>query len=53
MFGKLCADCPLCAKCTTAKTDRSMTIHQFDALLRAACEQAPTQERSRSQPGSA
>jgi hypothetical protein len=43
-FGKLCADCPLRARCTTAKTGRSMTIHEHEALLRAARAQARTPE---------
>ena len=41
-FGKLCADCPLRSRCTTAKTGRSMTIHQHEGLLRAAREQGRT-----------
>jgi hypothetical protein len=41
-FGKLCGDCPLRSKGTTAKTGRSMTIHQYEALLRAAREQGRT-----------
>lgn len=43
-FGRLCADCPLRAQCTTAKTGRSMTIHEHDDLLRAARSQARTPE---------
>ena len=35
-FGALCRDCPLCARCTTAKTGRSMDLHERDDLLRAA-----------------
>jgi IS5 family transposase len=41
-FGKLCADCPLRDRCTTAKTGRSMTIHQHEGLLRAARAQGRT-----------
>ena len=43
-FGKLCTDCPLRARCTTAKTGRSMSIHQYEALLRAARAQGRTPE---------
>ena len=35
-FGALCRDCPLRARCTTAKTGRSLDLHEHDALLRAA-----------------
>jgi hypothetical protein len=35
-FGALCRDCPLRARCTTAKTGRSMDLHDHDDLLRAA-----------------
>ena len=35
-FGALCRDCPLRARCTTAKTGRSMDLHERDDLLRAA-----------------
>jgi IS5 family transposase len=34
-FGANCRDCPLRARCTTAKDGRSLTIHQHDALQRA------------------
>jgi Transposase DDE domain/Transposase domain (DUF772) len=43
-FGRLCSDCPLRARCTTAKTGRSMTIHEHEALLRAARAQGRTAE---------
>ncbi len=43
-FGKLCADCPLRARCTTAKAGRSMTIHEHEHLLRTARAQARTPE---------
>ena len=43
-FGKLCADCPLRDRCTTAKAGRSMTIHEHENLLRAARAQARTPE---------
>jgi hypothetical protein len=41
-FGRLCATCPLRQQCTTAKTGRSMTIHEHEGLLRAARAQAKT-----------
>jgi hypothetical protein len=41
-FGKICADCPLRSRCTTAKDGRSMTIHPNEQLLRAARAQART-----------
>jgi hypothetical protein len=44
IFGRLCAQCPLRDRCTTAKTGRSMTIHEHEALLRAARAQARTPE---------
>ena len=43
-FGKLCADCPLRDRCTTAKAGRSMTIHEHENLLRTARAQARTPE---------
>ena len=41
-FGRLCQHCPLRAGCTTAKTGRSMSIHEHEDLLRAARAQAKT-----------
>jgi len=41
-FGKICADCPLRSRCTTAQDGRSMTIHPHEDLLRAARAQART-----------
>ena len=41
-FGRLCAGCPLRARCTTAADGRSMTIHPHEDLLRAARAQART-----------
>ncbi len=41
-FGALCANCPLRARCTTAKDGRSMTSHPHEELLRAARAQART-----------
>jgi Transposase DDE domain len=35
-FGALCRDCPLRAQCTTAKSGRTITLHERDDLLRAA-----------------
>jgi IS5 family transposase len=49
-FGKLCAGCPLRAQCTTAKTGRSMSIHQYEALLRAARAQGRTPEFKQAYP---
>lgn len=43
-FGAVCAHCPLRARCTTAKDGRSMSIHEHEALLRAARAQARTPE---------
>jgi hypothetical protein len=39
-FGAVCADCPLRSRCTTAKSGRSMSIHEHEDLLRAARAQA-------------
>jgi Transposase DDE domain/Transposase domain (DUF772) len=49
-FGRLCATCPLRQRCTTAKTGRSMTIHEHDDLLRAARAQARTPQFKRDYP---
>ena len=35
-FGAGCTGCPLRARCTTAKTGRTLQLHPHDALLRAA-----------------
>jgi hypothetical protein len=35
-FGAACRGCPLRARCTTSKTGRALTLHEHDALLRAA-----------------
>ena len=43
-FGAVCAECPLQARCTTAKNGRSMSIHPHEQLLRAARAQARTPE---------
>jgi hypothetical protein len=49
-FGKLCADCPLRSRCTTAQDGRSMTIHPHEELLRAARAQARTPEFKQAYP---
>jgi hypothetical protein len=49
-FGKLCTGCPLRDRCTTAKTGRSMTIHQYEALLREARTQGRTPEFKQAYP---
>jgi hypothetical protein len=49
-FGRLCADCPLRQRCTTAKDGRSMTIHEHEDLLRAARAQAKTPQFKRDYP---
>ena len=41
-FGVLCRGCPLRERCTTAKGPRSLTLHEHEALLRAARRQAET-----------
>jgi Transposase domain (DUF772)/Transposase DDE domain len=35
-FGAACRGCPLRARCTTARTGRSLDLHPHDAILRAA-----------------
>jgi hypothetical protein len=35
-FGAACTGCPLRARCTTAKTGRTLQLHPHDAVLRAA-----------------
>lgn len=42
VFGRVCADCPLRARCSTARDGRSMSIHEYEALLRAARAQGKT-----------
>lgn len=49
-FGKLCAGCPLRARCTTAAEGRSMTIHPHQDLLRAARAQARTPQFKQAYP---
>jgi hypothetical protein len=36
VFGALCGDCPLAARCTTSKTGRTLNLHERDDLLRRA-----------------
>jgi hypothetical protein len=49
-FGKVCAGCPLRARCTTAANGRSMTIHPHEDLLRAARAQARTPQFKQAYP---
>jgi IS5 family transposase len=41
-FGIRCRDCPLRARCTTAKNGRKLTLHEHDSVLFAARRQART-----------
>ncbi|MDT5321220.1 MAG: hypothetical protein QOD88_3742, partial [Mycobacterium sp.] len=41
-FGIRCRDCPLRARCTSAKAGRKLTLHQHDAILYSARRQAQT-----------
>ncbi|MDP9239239.1 MAG: IS1182 family transposase [Actinomycetota bacterium] len=41
-FGVACRDCPLRSQCTTSAKGRHLTIHEHEALLRAARRQAET-----------
>ena len=36
IFGVACRQCPLRARCTTAKSGRTVPLHEHDGLLRAA-----------------
>jgi Transposase domain (DUF772)/Transposase DDE domain len=36
IFGVACRDCPLRQRCTTAKSGRTLHLHEHDGLLRAA-----------------
>ena len=49
-FGAVCAQCPLQARCTTAKNGRSMSIHPHEQLLREARTQARTPEFQQAYP---
>jgi transposase len=44
VFGVRCRDCPLRARCTTAKDGRKMTLHEHDSVLFTARRQAETPE---------
>jgi IS5 family transposase len=43
-FGVLCRDCPLLARCTTARDGRSLKVNLYDPELRAARAQAATDQ---------
>jgi hypothetical protein len=49
-FGAACRGCPLRARCTTARTGRSMDIHPHDGLLRQARARARTPEFKQAYP---
>ncbi|EFG74471.1 hypothetical protein HMPREF0591_5622 [Mycobacterium parascrofulaceum ATCC BAA-614] len=49
-FARVCMDCPLRSRCTTARDGRSMTIHEHEQLLRAARAQARTPEFQQTYP---
>ena len=49
-FGRVCMDCPLRSRCTTARDGRSMTIHEHEQLLRAARAAARTPEFAQAYP---
>jgi Transposase DDE domain/Transposase domain (DUF772) len=49
-FGRVCMDCPLRPRCTTARDGRSMTIHEHEQQLRAARAQARTPEFQQAYP---
>jgi transposase len=49
-FGAVCADCPLRARCTTAKDGRCLEIHPHEGLLRAARAQARTPQFKQAYP---
>jgi Transposase DDE domain len=40
-FGAACRGCPLRRQCTTARDGRALTLHEHDALLRAARAEWP------------
>ncbi len=44
IFGIRCRDCPLRARCTTAKNGRHLTLHEHDSVLFTARRQAETPE---------
>jgi transposase len=43
-FGAGCDGCPLRARCTTSRRGRKLALHEHEALLRAARQQAETPE---------
>jgi hypothetical protein len=49
-FGRVCMECPLRSRCTTAADGRSMTIHEHERLLRAARARARTPEFQQAYP---
>jgi transposase len=49
-FGKVCADCPLRSRCTTAADGRTVAVHPHEDLLRAARAQARTAEFKQAYP---
>jgi len=44
LFRIRCRDCPLRARCTTSQRGRELTLHEHDAILYAARQQAETPE---------
>lgn len=49
-FGAACASCPLRARCTTARSGRTLDIHPHENLLRAARARARTAEFKQAYP---
>ena len=47
VFGTACRDCPLRARCTAAKTGRTLKLHPHDTLLRQARRDWRTDEALR------
>jgi len=47
VFGALCRNCPLAARCTTSKTGRTINLHEHDDLLRRARADWATQSELR------
>jgi hypothetical protein len=43
-FGRVCSGCPLRARCTRSATGRDVLLHEHEALLRAARQQARNPE---------
>ncbi len=42
IFGRACRTCPLQAHCTASRSGRTLSLHEHEALLRAARRQAET-----------